>query len=131
MTSLKRILHSTIELLVNLPGSGDEDDDEQPLWVDEEDPTWPDEEPEDGWGFKTSQFFDKVSIKNDKPAEDDDEGDEELKMNWENEADDWMIQEITANDWESSVFADPSPLIVYAFARYGRRFVASLPSSVL
>lgn len=102
-------------------GPGDGDDEGQPLWVEEEDPTWPDEEPEDGWGFRTSQFFDKISIKNDKPAEDDDEDDEQLKMNWDSEADDWMIKEITANDWEHTVFADPSPLVVYAFARYGRR----------
>ncbi|KAG0619381.1 hypothetical protein M758_4G135600 [Ceratodon purpureus] len=102
-------------------GPGDDDDEGQPLWVDEEDPNWPEGEPEDGWGFKTSQFFDKISIKNDKSAEDDDEDDEELKMNWESEADDWMIREISTNEWEYSVFADPSPLVVYMFARYGRR----------
>jgi len=104
----------------------DDGDEVQPLWVDEEDPTWPAEEPEDGWGFRTSQFFDKVSIKNDKS---DDEDDEELKINWENEADDWMIQEITSNDWELTIFANPSPLVVYLFARYGRRFVACLSTS--
>jgi len=49
------------------------------------------------------------------------EDDEELRINWENEADDWMIQEITRNEWESSVFGNPSPLVVYVFARYGRR----------
>ena len=120
-----------MHFVVDFPAPGDDDDEGQPLWVEEEDPNWPDDEPEDGWGFNTSQFFNKVSIKNDKSAEDDDEDDEEeLKMNWDSEADDWLIKEITANDWESSVFADPSPLVVYTFARYGRRFVASL-SSVL
>lgn len=91
----------------------------QPLWVDEDDPTWPAEEPEDGWGFRTSQFFDKVSIKSEK--NDDDDDDEELKMNWESEADDWTIQEITSDDWELTAFHNPSPLVVYVFARYGRR----------
>ena len=108
----------------------EEEVEEQPLWVDEEDPTWP-EEGEDGWGFRTSQFFDKMSLKtetkktgdgNGDDDYDDDDDNDELVTNWESEADDWVIKEIVSNDWEANVFADPSPLLVYVFARYGRRF---------
>lgn len=105
----------------------EEEVEEQPLWVDEEDPTWP-EEGEDGWGFRTSQFFDKMSLKTEtiksgdgNEDDDDDDDDDELVTNWESEADDWVIKEIVSNDWEANVFADPSPLLVYVFARYGRR----------
>lgn len=99
-----------------------------PLWVEEDDPTWP-EEGEDGWGFSLSQFFEEPKIKTVKTkssdADDSDDEDDELALNWENEADDWMIKEITSAEWEATVFAEPSPLVLYVFARYGRRFVPS------
>jgi len=105
-------------------GEGDDDDDDdddgQPLWVEEDDPTWP-AEGEDGWGFRTSQFFEDMEIRPDKQKSNDEGDDDELALNWETEADNWVIKEITTNDWEATVFADPSPLVVYLFARYGPR----------
>jgi hypothetical protein len=104
-------------------GDDDDDDDGQPLWVEEDNPTWP-AEGEDGWGFWTFQVFEDMEIRPDKQKsnDDDDDDDDELALNWETEADNWVIKEITTNDWEATVFADPSPLVVYLFARYGPRF---------
>ncbi|CAK9236428.1 unnamed protein product [Sphagnum troendelagicum] len=57
--------------------------------------------------------------------DDDDDGQplwvEEDDPTWPAEAHNWVIKEITTNDWEATVFADPSPLVVYLFARYGPR----------
>lgn len=93
--------------------------------MEEEDPSWPDEA-DDGWGFRTSQFFDKVTIKNNSTDEDNDDVDDEDKIDWEAEMDDGIIKEIITAEWEMHVFATPSPLVVYVFARYGPRLVISL-----
>jgi hypothetical protein len=68
--------------------------------------------------------FEDMEIRPDKQKSNDegDDDDDELALNWETEADNWVIKEITTNDWEATVFADPSPLVVYLFARYGPRF---------
>ncbi|KAG2299107.1 hypothetical protein Bca52824_035579 [Brassica carinata] len=44
-----------------------------PLVVNEEDPNWP--EDADGWEFSFNQFFNKITIKNEKKDDDDDEDD--------------------------------------------------------
>lgn len=107
-----------------LEQKAEEDDEETPLWMEEEDPSWPDEA-DDGWGFRTSQFFDKVTIKNNSTDEDNDDVDDEDKIDWEAEMDDGIIKEIITAEWEMHVFATPSPLVVYVFARYGPRSLDS------
>lgn len=83
------------------------------LVVDEEDPDWP--EDADGWGFNFSQFFDKMTIKNVK--KDDDDDDSENEVNWQ---DIRAVKDITAAEWEETVFTDLSPLVVLVHNRYRR-----------
>ncbi|KVH92228.1 thioredoxin-like fold domain-containing protein MRL7L, chloroplastic [Cynara cardunculus var. scolymus] len=83
------------------------------LVVDEEDPDWP--EDADGWGFNFSQFFDKMTIKNVK--KDDDDDDSENEVNWQ---DIRAVKDITAAEWEETVFSDLSPLVVLVHNRYRR-----------
>ncbi|KAF5179743.1 Thioredoxin-like fold domain-containing protein mrl7l protein [Thalictrum thalictroides] len=92
---------------------------EYPLVVDEEDPDWP--EDADGWGFNLGQFFDKISIKNVKKDDDDDENyDSDKEIVWQD--DDYIrpIKEISTKEWEEIVFKDISPLVVFVHNRYKR-----------
>ncbi|KAK3030898.1 hypothetical protein RJ639_037248 [Escallonia herrerae] len=89
-----------------------------PLVVEEDDPDWP--EDADGWGFNLGQFFNKISIKNIKKDNDDDNNDTENEMVWQD--DDYIrpIKDITTAEWEETVFKDISPLIVLVHNRYKR-----------
>ncbi|KAF9590487.1 hypothetical protein IFM89_035460 [Coptis chinensis] len=92
---------------------------EYPLVVNEEDPSWP--EDADGWGFNLGQFFDKISIKNVKKDDDNDEGyDSDKELVWQD--DDYIrpIKEISTKEWEETVFKDISPLVVFVHNRYRR-----------
>ncbi|KAJ1703760.1 hypothetical protein LUZ63_003539 [Rhynchospora breviuscula] len=90
------------------------------LVVDEEDPDWP-EENDEGWGFNLNQFFDKIQIKNNKRDDDDDEGyDSAEEIEWKD--DDYIkpIKEVTAKEWEDTVFVDFNPLVILVHNRYRR-----------
>lgn len=92
---------------------------EYPLVVDEEDPDWP--EDAEGWGFNLDQFFNKITIKNKKKDDDDDENyDSSKEMVWQD--DDYIrpIKDITAAEWDETVYKDISPLIVLIHNRYKR-----------
>ncbi|KAI3731095.1 hypothetical protein L1987_62278 [Smallanthus sonchifolius] len=86
-----------------------------PLVVDEDDPDWP--EDADGWGFNFSQFFDKMTVKNVKKDNDDDDYDSDNEVNWQ---DIRAIKDITSAEWEETVFSDLSPLVVLVHNRYRR-----------
>lgn len=91
-----------------------------PLVMEEEDPDWP-EEDADGQGFGLDQFFNKITIKNAKKDNDDDENDDtENELVWQD--DDYIrpIKDITSEAWEETVFKDISPLIVLVHNRYKR-----------
>ncbi|KAJ3671502.1 hypothetical protein LUZ60_007581 [Juncus effusus] len=93
---------------------------EYSLVVDEEDPDWP-EEYDEGWGFNFGQFFNKISIKNEKNENEDDEGyNSEEEIVWQD--DDYIkpIQEIKIEDWEKTVFVDFNPLVILVHNRYRR-----------
>ncbi|KAF5936482.1 hypothetical protein HYC85_027611 [Camellia sinensis] len=87
-----------------------------PLVVEEDDPDWP--EDSDGWGFSLGQFFDKITIKNVKKDDDDENYDSENELVWQD--DDYIrpIKDITTREWEETVFKDFSPLIVFVHNRY-------------
>ncbi|KAI3817759.1 hypothetical protein L1987_11557 [Smallanthus sonchifolius] len=86
-----------------------------PLVVDEDDPDWP--EDADGRGFNFSQFFDKMTVKNVKKDNDDDDYDSDNEVNWQ---DIRAIKDITSAEWEETVFSDLSPLVVLVHNRYRR-----------
>ncbi|XVE90716.1 hypothetical protein DITRI_Ditri20bG0099600 [Diplodiscus trichospermus] len=89
-----------------------------PLVVDEDDPDW--REDADGWGFNLGQFFDKITIKNVKKDNDDDDYDNENEVVWQD--DDYIrpIKHIKTAQWEETVFKDISPLIIIVHNRYKR-----------
>lgn len=93
-----------------------------PLVVEEDDPDWP--EDADGRGFNLDQFFNKVTIKNAKEEKDDDEDDDgydsEKRIVWQD--DDYIrpIRDISAVDWEDTVFNDFNPLVILVHNRYKR-----------
>ncbi|XP_044478666.1 thioredoxin-like fold domain-containing protein MRL7L, chloroplastic isoform X2 [Mangifera indica] len=90
-----------------------------PLVVEEDDPDWP--EDADGWGFNFGQFFDKITIKNVKKDDDDDENyDSENEIVWEDDNYIRPIKDIKTAEWEEAVFKDISPLIVLVHNRYKR-----------
>ncbi|CAL5373749.1 unnamed protein product [Camellia sinensis] len=89
-----------------------------PLLVEEEDPDWP--EDSDGWGFSLRQFFDKITIKNVKKDEDDENYDGENELVWQDDNYIRPIKDITTTEWEETVFKDFSPLIVFVHNRYRR-----------
>ncbi|KAK9725288.1 hypothetical protein RND81_05G134100 [Saponaria officinalis] len=90
-----------------------------PLVVDEEDPDWP--EDADGHGFSLDQFFDKITIKNVKKDNDDDENYESDKeIVWKDDNYIRPIKDITSAEWDETVFKDISPLIVLVHNRYKR-----------
>uniref|UniRef100_A0A2P2KMX5 Uncharacterized protein LOC105111557 isoform X2 n=1 Tax=Rhizophora mucronata TaxID=61149 RepID=A0A2P2KMX5_RHIMU len=89
-----------------------------PLVVDEDDPDWP--EDADGWGFNLGQFFNKITIKNVKKDDDDENYDSEKEIVWQDDNYIRPIKDITAAEWEETVFKDISPLIVLVHNRYKR-----------
>ncbi|CAJ1977695.1 unnamed protein product [Sphenostylis stenocarpa] len=92
--------------------------DDYPLVVDEDDPDWP--EHADGWGFSLSQFFDKITIKNEKKDDDDDDDVDRPEMVWQDDNYIRPIKDIKTAEWEETVFKDISPLIVLVHNRYRR-----------
>jgi len=97
-----------------------------PLVVNEEDPNWP--EDADGWGFSFNQFFNKITIKNEKKEEEDDdedsEGDDsEKEIVWQDDNYIRPIKHLTTAEWEEAVFKDISPLMVLVHNRYKRLVV--------
>ncbi|CAL5373751.1 unnamed protein product [Camellia sinensis] len=54
-----------------------------PLVVEEDDPDWP--KNSDGWGFSLGQFFDKITIKNVKKDDDDENYDGENELVWQDD----------------------------------------------
>lgn len=100
-----------------------------PLVVDEEDPNWP--EDADGWGFSLGQFFNKITIKDNKKAKDDDDDDDDgNKVVWQD--DDYIrpIKDIKSSEWEETVFKDISPLIILVHNRYRRYMLLLLSISL-
>lgn len=97
--------------------------DDYPLVVEEEDPDWPEDDEDEGHGFSLDQFFNKISIKNVK-KDDDENDDSENEIVWRD--DDYIrpIKDITTEEWEETVFKDISPLIILVHNRY-RRLVFS------
>ncbi|XP_010522251.1 PREDICTED: uncharacterized protein LOC104800933 isoform X2 [Tarenaya hassleriana] len=89
-----------------------------PLVVNEEDPNW--SEDADGWGFSFNQFFNKITIKNEKKDDDDDGYDSEKEIVWQDDNYIRPIKDITTAEWEEAVFKDISPLIVLVHNRYKR-----------
>lgn len=90
-----------------------------PLVVDDDDPNWP--EDADGWGFNLGQFFDKITIKNAKKGNDDDDDyDSEKEVVWQDDNYIRPIKDIKIAQWEETVFKDISPLIILVHNRYKR-----------
>lgn len=89
-----------------------------PLVIEEDDPNWP--EDADGWGFNLDQFFNKITIKNVKKDDDDENYDSENEIVWQD--DDYIrpIKDITSAEWEETIFKDISPLVVLVHNRYKR-----------
>ncbi|CAN4116480.1 unnamed protein product [Withania somnifera] len=74
-----------------------------PLVVEENDPDWP--EDADGRGFNLDQFFNKITIKNVK-IDDDENDDSDNELIWQD--DDYIcpVKDLTTADWEETVFRD-------------------------
>ncbi|XP_023640587.1 thioredoxin-like fold domain-containing protein MRL7L, chloroplastic isoform X2 [Capsella rubella] len=94
-----------------------------PLVVNEEDPNWP--EDAEGWGFSFNQFFNKITIKNEKKEDDDDDDDDqgedsEKEIVWQDDNYIRPIKDLTTAEWEETVFKDISPLMVLVHNRYKR-----------
>ncbi|XP_048230384.1 uncharacterized protein LOC8261697 isoform X3 [Ricinus communis] len=89
-----------------------------PLVVEEDDPDWP--EDSDGWGFNLGQFFNKITIKNKKKDDDDENYDSENEIVWQDDNYIRPIKDITTADWEETVFKDINPLIILVHNRYKR-----------
>lgn len=95
-----------------------------PLVVNEEDPDWP--EDADGWGFSFNQFFNKITIKNEKKDDDEDDGDDdkEKEIVWQDDNYIRPIKDLTTVEWEEAAFKDISPLMVLVHNRYKRSVCA-------
>ncbi|CAM6124498.1 unnamed protein product [Calypogeia fissa] len=94
------------------------EDDDYPLWMEEDDPNWPEEDPNgDGVGFKVDNFF-KPKIVNE-PNEDGSVDEDAIDFNWEAEQYQWVLREISSIEWEMVALEDPTPLLFFAFERYG------------
>lgn len=89
-----------------------------PLVVDEDDPDWPDDA--DGWGFNFNRFFNKITIKNVKKDDDDENYDSDKELVWQDDNYIRPIKDITTAEWEETVFKDISPLIILVHNRYKR-----------
>lgn len=92
--------------------------DDYSLVVDEDDPNWP--EDADGWGFSLGQFFDKITIKNQKKDDDNDDDVDRPEIVWQDDNYIRPIKDIKTSEWEETVFKDISPLIVLVHNRYRR-----------
>ncbi|XP_008788276.2 thioredoxin-like fold domain-containing protein MRL7L homolog, chloroplastic isoform X1 [Phoenix dactylifera] len=115
------------EVLDNAPDAEEETDPVQrkikmqklladyPLVVEEDDPDWP--EDADGWGFNFDQFFDKITIKNVR-KDDDEDYDSDKEIVWQDDNYIRPIHDITARQWEDTVFKDFNPLIILVHHRY-------------
>lgn len=88
-----------------------------PLVLEEDDPDWP--EDADGWGFNLGQFFDKITIKNKKKV-DDDNDDSDNEIVWQDDNYIRPIKDIKTAEWEETVFKDISPLVIIVHNRYKR-----------
>ncbi|XP_028770369.1 thioredoxin-like fold domain-containing protein MRL7L, chloroplastic [Neltuma alba] len=88
-----------------------------PLVLEEDDPDWP--EDADGWGFNLGQFFDKITIKNNKKV-DDDNDDSDNEIVWQDDNYIRPIKDIRSAEWEETVFKDISPLVIIVHNRYKR-----------
>ncbi|XP_042378228.1 thioredoxin-like fold domain-containing protein MRL7L homolog, chloroplastic [Zingiber officinale] len=89
-----------------------------PLVVEEDDPDWP--EDSDGRGFNLDQFFNKITIKNVKKDEDDENYDSDKELVWQDDNYIRPIRDITSAEWEDTVFRDFNPLIILVHNRYKR-----------
>jgi len=89
-----------------------------PLVVEEDDPDWPEES--DGLGFNLDQFFNKITIKNVKKDNDDEDYDSDKEIVWQDDNYIRPIKDITSAEWEETVLKDISPLIVLVHNRYKR-----------
>lgn len=89
-----------------------------PLVVDEDDPDWP--EDADGWGFNLNQFFNKITIKNNRKDDDDENYDSDKEIVWQDDNYIRPIKDITTTEWEETVLKDISPLIIFVHNRYKR-----------
>ncbi|KAB5548536.1 hypothetical protein DKX38_011942 [Salix brachista] len=96
-----------------------------PLIVDEDDPDWP--EDADGRGFGLDQFFNKITIKNKKKDDDDENYDSDKEIVWQDDDSIRPIKDITTAGWEEAVFKDISPLIVLVHNRYKRSDALDFP----
>ncbi|URE02227.1 hypothetical protein MUK42_24905 [Musa troglodytarum] len=79
-----------------------------PLVVEEEDPNWP--EDADGRGFNLDQFFNKITIKNVRNDDDDHNYESDKEVVWQDDNYILPIKDITAREWEDTVFKDFNPL---------------------
>nr|XP_009402681.1 PREDICTED: uncharacterized protein LOC103986396 [Musa acuminata subsp. malaccensis] len=89
-----------------------------PLVVEEEDPNWP--EDADGRGFNLDQFFNKITIKNVRNDDDDYNYDSDKEVVWQDDNYIRPIKDITAREWEDTVFKDFNPLVILVHNRYRR-----------
>lgn len=95
-----------------------------PLVVEEDDPEWP--EDADGRGFNLDQFFNKITIKNVKKDDDDENYDSDKELVWQDDNYIRPIRDITSAEWEDTVFRDFNPLIILVHNRYKRLLIFSL-----
>lgn len=105
---------------------GDEDGD-YPLWMEEDDPNWPEDDPNgEGVGFQVDNFFNFQPKIVNEPNEDGSVDEDDTDLNWEAEQYQWIVREITSAEWDLVAREDPTPLIFFAFERYGPRSVLNL-----
>ncbi|RWW36593.1 hypothetical protein BHE74_00058394 [Ensete ventricosum] len=88
------------------------------LVVEEEDPNWP--EDADGRGFNLDQFFNKITIKNVRNDDGDDNYDNDKEVVWQDDNYIRPVRDITAREWEDTVFKDFNPLVILVHNRYRR-----------
>ncbi|RRT40557.1 hypothetical protein B296_00058460 [Ensete ventricosum] len=88
------------------------------LVVEEEDPNWP--EDADGRGFNLDQFFNKITIKNVRNDDGDDNYDNDKEVVWQDDNYIRSVRDITAREWEDTVFKDFNPLVILVHNRYRR-----------
>uniref|UniRef100_A0A1D1ZBH0 Aggrecan core protein n=1 Tax=Anthurium amnicola TaxID=1678845 RepID=A0A1D1ZBH0_9ARAE len=91
---------------------------EYPLVVEEDDPDWP--EDADGRGFNLDQFFNKITIKNARKDDDDENYDSDKEIVWQDDNYIRPIKDITTLEWEDTVFKDFNPLVILVHNRYKR-----------
>jgi hypothetical protein len=102
----------------------EDEDDDYPLWMEEDDPNWPEDDPNgEGVGFPVDSFFQPkiVNVPNEDGSvdTDSDEDEEDTDVNWEAEQYQWVVREISSGEWDTVAIEDSTPLIFFAFERYG------------